>query len=289
MADWILNEHEALRSGWKVLGFFLLFLALALAAMVGLHVLGKPLVLSPWLGAALGALASLFCVGLEGRPFSSLGFGPNRRWLLEWGVGLLGGLLIILASALLVRGMGGFHWERTQGMGLGRSLAAGWVFLGVAFSEELFARGYPFQRLLEGAGPWTAQGVFAALFALLHWGNPGMHGSTRAWATLTIGLSAILLGLCYLRTRSLALPIGLHLGWNWAQGSLLGFGVSGTTDTRGLWTPVFRDRPEWLTGGAFGLEASLPCALVCGLAIWVVWRWKGPGPLTGASSVPEPE
>jgi len=151
------------------------------------------------------------------------------------------------------------------------------------------ARAIPVQRLLEGAGPWTAQGAFAALFALLHWGNPGMHGSTRAWATLTIGLSAILLGLCYLRTRSLALPIGLHLGWNWAQGSLLGFGVSGTTDTRGLWTPVFRDRPEWLTGGAFGLEASLPCALVCGLAIWVVWRWKGPGPLTGASSVPEPE
>jgi membrane protease YdiL (CAAX protease family) len=94
---------------------------------------------------------------------------------------------------------------------------------------------------------------------------------------LTIGLSAILFGFCYLRTRSLALPIGLHLGWNWAQGSLLGFGVSGTTDTKGLWTPVFHGRPEWLTGGAFGLEASLPCAFVCGVAIWLVWHWKGPG------------
>jgi hypothetical protein len=88
-------------------------------------------------------------------------------------------------------------------------------------------------------------------------------------------LAAILLGLCYLRTRSLALPIGLHLGWNWAQGSLLGFGVSGTTEVQGLWRPVFHGRPEWLTGGAFGLEASLPCALVCGLAIFLLGRWKG--------------
>ena len=118
--------------------------------------------------------------------------------------------------------------------------------------------------------------VFAGLFALGHWGNPGMHGATRAWATLNIGLAAILLGFCYLRTRSLALPIGVHLGWNWAQGSLLGFGVSGTTDIKGVWSPVFHGRPEWLTGGAFGLEASVVCTLVCSATILVLWRWRGP-------------
>jgi len=119
------------------------------------------------------------------------------------------------------------------------------------------------------------------VFAHDHWGNPGMLGATKAWASLNIGLASILLGFCYLRTRSLAMPIGLHLGWNWAQGGLLGFGVSGTTDTKGLWTPVFHGKPEWLTGGPFGLEASLPCALVCGAAILLIWRWQGsPKPVT---------
>ena len=283
MSDWILNEQGTLRSGWKVLGFFLLFLALALAATLGLHKLRRPPVVSPWMGVGVGALASLLCVRLEGRSFSSLGFLLNRRWLFEWLAGILGGFLIILVTALLIRGMGGFHWERTQGIGAGQMLASAWLYLGVAFNEELFARGYPFQRLVDGSGLWAGQLVFAALFALMHWGNPGMHGATKAWATLTIGLSAILFGFCYLRTRSLALPIGLHLGWNWAQGSLLGFGVSGTIDTKGLWTPAFHGRPEWLTGGAFGLEASLPCVFVCGAAIWVVWRWKGPRLVAGAA------
>jgi hypothetical protein len=41
---------------------------------------------------------------------------------------------------------------------------------------------------------------------------------------------------------------------------------------------VFHGRPEWLTGGAFGLEASLPCVLICGAAILCLWRWKGVAP-----------
>ncbi|HLP31530.1 MAG TPA: hypothetical protein VK150_09220, partial [Geothrix sp.] len=56
-----------------------------------------------------------------------------------------------------------------------------------------------------------------------------------------------------------------------------------TTDIKGLWTPVFHGRPEWLTGGAFGLEASLPCTLICGAAILLLWRWKGMTP-TGAGA-----
>jgi hypothetical protein len=283
MLIWFVNDQGTVRSGWKVFGFYLLLTALVVVAALGLYKLGRPQIIGPWLGAALGALTSLFCVRLEGRSFSSLGFLPGWRWVFECLGGVLGGFLLILATALLVRGLGGFHWEHTPGIGTRQLFAAAWPLLGVAFNEEIFTRGYPFQRLVEGAGPWVGQLVLATFFALLHWRNPGMHGTTRAWATLNIGLAAILLGLCYLRTRSLALPIGLHLGWNWTQGSLLGFGVSGITVFKGAWTPVFHGRPEWLTGGAFGLEASLPCAFLCGAAILGVWRWKGSRPAAEAT------
>jgi hypothetical protein len=282
MPEWLtvcfINRQGSVRSGWKVLGFILLFMAIGISLSLTAKALHAPRLTSAygvWINAAIVALASLICVGLEKRSFRDLGFHLGPRWLGEFLVGTLGGLLLILLTALLVLGLGGFHWERAAHIGARQLLTAALLFLGVAFNEEILARGFPFQRLVEGAGPWVGQLVFAALFALLHWGNPGMHGATRVWATVNIALAAILLGFCYLRTRSLALPIGVHLGWNWAQGSLLGFGVSGTTDTKGAFTPIFHGRPEWLTGGAFGLEASVICTLVCGAAIFGLWRWRG--------------
>ncbi|NWJ41198.1 MAG: CPBP family intramembrane metalloprotease [Geothrix sp.] len=287
LATCFINEQGSVRSGWKALGFMVLFPALGLAFSLiakALHVPRMGMGVVVWINAAIVALASFVCVRLEKRSFRDLGFRLGPRWLGELVAGTLGGILLILVTALIVKGLDGFHWERAAGIGPRQLLAAAWAFLGVAFFEEIMSRGFPFQRLVEGAGTWVGQLVFAALFALGHWGNPGMHGATRVWATLNIGLAAILLGFCYLRTRSLALPIGVHLGWNWAQGSLLGFGVSGTTDTPGLWTPIFHGKPEWLTGGAFGLEASLPCALVCGAFILLLWRWKGTIPSGDAST-----
>jgi hypothetical protein len=278
MSHWFIDAQGTVRSGWKIFGFFALMMAIGIPLGLMAKILHAPrlgMLAGAWISAAVAALASFVCVRLEQRSFLDLGLRPGGRWLTEFLAGTLGGILLILITALLVRGLDGFHWERSAGVGARPLLFGALAFLGVAFNEEIISRGYPFQRLVEGAGTWVGQLVFAAMFALMHWGNPGMSGATKAWATLNIGLAAILLGFCYLRTRSLALPIGVHLGWNWAQGSLLGFGVSGTTEAQGLWTPAFHGKPEWLTGGAFGLEASLPCALVCGACILALWRWKG--------------
>jgi uncharacterized protein len=278
LARCFLSEQGSVRSGWKMLGFLLLCLSLdyvlALAAWF-LHVPRPSVGLAPWTNVAVVALASFICVRLEQRSFRNLGFHFGPRWVSELAVGAVGGILLILLMALVVRSLHGFHWERSATIGLPQVLGAAWLLLGVAFFEEIVARGFPFQRLVEGVGPGLGQLVLAGIFALAHWGNPGMHGGAKVWATVNIALAAILLGFCYLRTGSLAMPIGLHFGWNWTQGTLLGFGVSGTTELKGLWTPVFQGRPEWLTGGNFGLEASLPCALICGAAILVVWHWKG--------------
>ena len=101
-----------------------------------------------------------------------------------------------------------------------------------------------------------------------------MQGFTQIVAMLDLALGAILLGLAYLRTRSLALPIGLHLGWNWAQGYLFGFGVSGF-DYSGWFRPVFPGSPEWLSGGEFGPESSVFAVLVDLIVIAALWKWRG--------------
>ncbi len=83
-----------------------------------------------------------------------------------------------------------------------------------------------------------------------------MTGSVRILASTNIFLASILFGLAYIRTQSLALPLGMHFMANLVQGIVLGFAVSGT-DQSGLLIPVFAEVPEWLTGGQFGLEASV--------------------------------
>jgi membrane protease YdiL (CAAX protease family) len=267
-----LRTDGTLRPGWKVL----LFLNLnGLLQETGRLLLRQPGFLgmeswSFWLDLAISLLVSWLFLFLEGRPLASIGLGFGRRWGTHFLAGTAGGFLLMVAVSLLIRGLDGFHWVLAGGLA---SLASGfWLFLVVALHEELVFRGYAFQRLLEGTPEWLALGLASLYFAGAHWDNPGMVGTPRVVATLNIALVGVLLGLCYLKTRSLALPMGLHLGWNWTQGSFLGFGVSGLQPAS-LLAPIFHEQPLWLTGGAFGLEASLPCTLLSSLAIVGLVFW----------------
>lgn len=281
-----LDDQGAVRNGWKVLGFFALMLPLG-ALLGGLFQLvpasARGLVPGQWIGTLSALAAAWLCLRAEGRGLASLGLRLDGRFLRDLAFGTLAGFALIALVAALVFAAGGVHWIRTPDQGAHDLLKGAWLYLAVACFEEILFRGYPFQRSVRGIGFTAAQLAFALFFALGHWGNPGMAGATKAWATLNIALAALLLALCWRRTGSLALPIGVHLGWNWTQGTLLGFGVSGTAD-RGWWTPVFHGRPEWLTGGAFGLEASLVCTLACGAAMIALGRWKGTAPSAGAST-----
>ena len=282
----LIDDQGAVRNGWKILGFLALMLGLGFLTG-GLQRLlpgtWRALVPGPWIGTLSVLAASWLCLRAEGRGLAALGLRPDRRFVRDFTLGTVGGLSLMLVTAGIIGGLQGVHWIRTAGIGTADLLQGAWLYIAVACVEEILFRGYPVQRAARGLGFPLAQLAFAVFFALGHWGNPGMAGATKAWATLNIALAAILLGFCYFRTRSLALPIGVHLGWNWTQGSLLGFGVSGTTN-EGWWTPVFHGRPEWFTGGAFGLEASFVCTLVCGAAILGLWRWKGTAASAGAST-----
>ena len=120
------------------------------------------------------------------------------------------------------------------------------------FMEELLFRGILFRWLEELGGSWFALALTAALFGLAHLFNP----NATVLSSFAIALEAgVLLGGAYMLTRNLWMAIGLHASWNFTQGWIFDVPVSGT-DQNGM-VEAQLSGPELLSGGAFGLEASL--------------------------------
>lgn len=129
----------------------------------------------------------------------------------------------------------------------------------VAVTEELMFRGVLFRIVEELAGTWGAMIVSAVLFGGLHLINP--HATL--WGAISIAVEAgLMFGAAYAATRSLWLPIGIHLGWNFAEGGLFGVTVSGSHGTVGLLKGVLTG-PVALTGGEFGPEGSILAIVIC--------------------------
>lgn len=287
----LLDSNGRVRNG----GWILIFAALMFASRFVYTPVSRALqgwgasqeVLEP-LRFAFLLLVTWICVRLRREPLSSIGFALNGRWARELGVGSFLGLATAVLAVAMIWAVGGVRLQLDPARSLGLLAYGAYVFLFVALFEETLFRGFVFQRLIAGTGVWVAQLALGLLFASSHWGNPDMQGSTMVWATIELFLGAILLGLAYLRTRSLAMPVGIHLGWNWAQGYLLGFDVSGFAHA-GWFQPQLLDRPQWVTGGSFGPEASIFAVGVDALLILLLWRWKGsivsahPAPLKGAA------
>lgn len=280
-----------LRNGWWILLFVALLLASRLAYTPVSHAvqqLGVPKDGLEPLRLGFLLLVTWICVRLRGEPLSSIGFVLDRRWACELGIGTFFGLATALLAVAMIWMADGVRLEPDPSRSLATLAHGAYVFAFVALFEETLFRGFVFQRLAAGAGARVALAAMGLLFATGHWDNPGMQGATLAWATLELFLGAVLLGLAYLRTRSLAMPIGIHLGWNWTLGHLLGFGVSGFGQA-GWFRPLLQDGPEWVTGGRFGPEASVFAVVVDVLLIGVLWKWKGAPPRPNADGPLSPE
>ncbi len=238
--------------------------AVALIAVMGAAagiraVAGADPVLS-LIGGALvtvGALAAYAALvrALEQRPVTELDPGRARR---DLSVGTLTGLALFLAAFALIALFGGYDTE--GGVSVGGAITVFGLMTGVAVTEELLFRGVLFRLVEELAGTKGALAVSAVLFGGLHLLNP----DATVWGALAIAVEGgVMLGAAYAATRSLWVPIGLHLGWNYALSGIVGVTVSGDdTGPRGLLQGVLSG-PETLTGGAFGPEASLFAILVC--------------------------
>lgn len=260
----LLDRRGRLRNGPWVLLFFVVLAAMVIPAQVWsvAHSSAVPV----WIQAAMVLVATLVCTTLRReRPASALGRLRTAPREIAWGIA--GGVMLWLFTAFVLWITRSVHWSFDAGANA-LLLPALLGCAATAVAEELVFRGFVFQRLVDGLGAWPAQVLIGAYFVLNHWNNPGMAGATRVIATINIFAASLLFGLCYLRTRGLALPIALHFALNATQGVLLGFGVSGNAST-GVLTPHLSGSTLW-TGGAFGLEASVPGTVVIVLAALAV-------------------
>lgn len=176
--------------------------------------------------------------------------------------------LALFASVVLILWTSGFYHPR--GWGAPRNIASGIVFAVLAgFLEEIIFRGFLFRLFSKIAGTWGALLLTAALFGAAHAGNP----SATLGSSIAIAIEAgLLLGAAYAVTIRLWLPIGLHIGWNFCEGSIFGMTLSGTTMQPGILRGTLQG-PKLMTGGAFGPENSLVAVLLC-LSVAAVLLWR---------------
>lgn len=236
--------------------------------------------------ALVAALISVWLAGrfLDRRPFSGFGMRlKDRDWWLDLGFGLFLGALLMTGVFLTevwagwIEVIGAFE---TPGGGpfFPAILAPAALFLCVGVLEELVSRGYQLTNMAEGLnfpslGPrgaiLLAWVLSSSLFGLLHLPNPG----ATLVSTVNIAFAGLLLGVGYILTGRLAIPIGLHVTWNFFQGNVFGFPVSGIEPIGATFISIEQGGPLLFTGGAFGPEAGLLDIAATVIGSLLTWLW----------------
>lgn len=223
------------------------------------------------LGLIGGFLPIFIAVGLwvrifEGRRFMTIGLisrKPGVEYVrgLVCGFAMLGAVVLIMASSGIVVIQNPFN---QVALGSAMLIAVGWVVQGAA--EEFLTRGFITQIVGRRFGVVAAVILSAFVFSILH----GANSNVTLLALVNLALVAIYLSLYSLQEGSLWGVCAWHSAWNWAQGNLFGFEVSG--GDLALEVIVFdlaENGPDWITGGPFGLEGGVITSAV--LLIGIIW------------------
>jgi membrane protease YdiL (CAAX protease family) len=242
----------------------------------------------PLVSGVAGLVVAILTVWLSGRfldrrPFSEFGFRLGAGWWLDLFFGLVLGALLMTVVFLVELGLG---WVKVTGAFevpggapfVISILFPAATFVCVGLSEEMVSRGYQLKNAAEGLnypalGPsgaillaWISSSVF---FGVLHADNP----NATPISTLNIVLAGLMLGFGYVLSGELAIPIGLHITWNFFQGAVYGFPVSGFGAFGPTLLTTEQGGPDLWTGGSFGPEGGLlvPGIMLLGMSLVALW------------------
>lgn len=257
-----------MRQRWKQAGLiFLGLLALAVALFSFAHALRwiRPgsTVAVYGLAAIIALLVYLAAVRwIERRPVTEFSLSPALPELI---LGLVGGL-VLFAIVIAVLWIAGAYqplgWGSLDGIGIAFLLC-----LAIGVLEEIEFRGLVYRLCCAVFGTWGAIVLSGVLFGVVH----GMDPGATPLALTSVAIAGLMLGAAFALTGRLWFPIGIHAGWNFAEGSLFGTAVSGGD----LGASAIRAKlvgPELLAGGRFGPEASIVTVIVL-LVATVILLW----------------
>jgi uncharacterized protein len=289
MNEILFNQFGRLRSGWRVAIFTFLFIILTtiitgtfFAVVQVITQSEKPDFLYTPYGMMLGSAISLFSatiIGylcgkfLEGLPFKTLGWVFNRTWVKDFLLGLLLGVFTLSLAIFATFPMNGISLSLNQTGSFQQILHTFLIslavfFIAAAFEEVLF-RGYVLQTLFRANLAWLGILITSLPFAFVHLGNP----NASIISSINTAIAGIWFGIAYLKTRSLWLAFGIHLGWNWFQGAFYGINVSGLSHIAP--NPLFNGKAtenlDWLTGGNYGIEGGITCTIALILSTILIY------------------
>ena len=205
---------------------------------------------------------------IEKNSLSSLGF-VKKNWLKYLGWGILLSLLQMGVIALVyqVGGIGTFELNELslEPILFILGLFPFWLLQGG--TEEVATRGWLLTRIAARTNLPLAIAISSSLFGILHLGNAGV----TFISLLNIVLDGVLAGLLLIYTDSIWLVVAQHGTWNYVQGNLLGFQVSGTGADASIFSFTMGSGPDWLTGGEFGAEGSIITTLVLLVSVVIVY------------------
>jgi len=265
-------SENRLRAGWRLLAQFIMmsFLGFFLSLIIGVILVSRQETVTPTslllqLATLLAITISVFLCRrlLDHRSITSLGLKLDSLLFIDLVVGifisaLMMSLTFVIQWALGLLTFQGFTWQSLPSTAIVQGLFNALIlFIIVSWQEELFSRGYQLQNIADGLNiPWGVI-LSSLIFAVMHLGNPNVFTSADSALRVILGLvlAGIFLAYGCLRTKQLWLPIGLHIGWNFFEGPVFGFQVSGMEVFRLVEQTV--DGPPAITGGTFGPEAGL--------------------------------
>jgi membrane protease YdiL (CAAX protease family) len=277
------SEEKRLRAGWRLLLFLIAVpLTMRLLTLIIVPIFGSlnDINAVKWFSrgilvvVGMTLLVFVFIKFIDKKSFVSLGlrFNKNATWDLLVGFFLSGFMVGIFFLILLYSGklqINEISWKNPELMTLIEILL---LFFGVGiatgFSEELGYRGYILQNLGEGIGLVWAIVVSCILYGIMHMANP--NSTLLSGSLITIFGFLRIFG--WLRTGQLWLSIGMHAGWNFFQGPIFGFSVSGMNSNHLIKQTL--NGPSWLTGGDFGPEGSIIVFPVVLFALVVMYFWS---------------
>lgn len=267
-----LTRHGDLRSGWKILLFLIGTAVLGMGVgLVQKALPGNEIAATATMLVALLLVTWVMVRFVNRKPFAAVGFWFHPHALRELGMGVLIGFLMMsgIFILLLATGYVQVAWlGRPVGQIVATLLYALLFFSIAAMNEEVLFRGYVFQTMSQGITLLPSILVMSAIFGIGHTQNP----NATVLSTVNVVLAGVWLSIAYQKTRSLWLPFGLHMAWNFTQTTVYGFPTSGLQfSEHRLWNATVTG-PDWITGGPFGPEGSVLATLSLIIGTWFILK-----------------